>query len=209
MLQTQTIDPGTLSVLKTLMQLAQLKDFALVGGTALALKYGHRKSIDLDLFSVEKFDNSLIIQAIGKQFGKDFQYEGGSSKWGVFGFIQNIKVDIVYYPQPLIGKIEAIDTIRFYSDSDLIAMKLQAILGRGVKKDFWDIAQLLQKYSLKEMMDFHTKKYPNQMLAISLPQALVYFSDAEKSESPVSLNQWTWENVKGIITQKVREYLNF
>ena len=50
MLQTQTIEPGTLSVLNSLMKIAELKQFSLVGGTALSLKYGHRLSIDLDLF---------------------------------------------------------------------------------------------------------------------------------------------------------------
>jgi len=53
MLQTQTIEPGTLSVLNTLMEIEELNQFSLVGGTALSLKYGHRKSIDLDLFSYE------------------------------------------------------------------------------------------------------------------------------------------------------------
>lgn len=54
MLQTKTVEPGTLSLLKELMELPILNNFSLVGGTALSLKYGHRISIDLDLFYMSK-----------------------------------------------------------------------------------------------------------------------------------------------------------
>ena len=51
MLHTKTIEPRTLSVLNELMHFPELNQFSLVGGTALSLKYGHRISNDLDLFS--------------------------------------------------------------------------------------------------------------------------------------------------------------
>ncbi|MFM8492969.1 MAG: nucleotidyl transferase AbiEii/AbiGii toxin family protein [Bacteroidota bacterium] len=57
MLQTKTVEPRTLSLLKELCSLPILTHFALVGGTALSLKYGHRLSVDLDFFSCENFDN--------------------------------------------------------------------------------------------------------------------------------------------------------
>ena len=56
MLHTETVEPGTFSLLKKLMELPSLKPFSLVGGTALSLRYGHRSSVDLDLFFHEKFD---------------------------------------------------------------------------------------------------------------------------------------------------------
>lgn len=56
MLHTETVEPGTFSVLKKLLELPALKSFALVGGTARSLRYGHRTSVDLDLFYHEKFD---------------------------------------------------------------------------------------------------------------------------------------------------------
>ena len=103
--------------------------------------------------------------------------------------------------------VEIRDTIRMYDDRDLIAMKIQAILDRGVKKDFWDIAELMGHYDLSQMIDFHKAKYPNQMLLISIPQALVYFTDAEKSDEPICFKGQTWYNIKEIITEKVREFL--
>jgi len=89
-----------------------------------------------------------------------------------------------------------------------MAMKIQAILGRGKKKDFWDIAELLEHYSVQEMIDCHKAKYPNQMLGISIPQALTYFVDADESEEPITLKPLTWEKVKSTISDKVRKFLS-
>jgi hypothetical protein len=206
MLQTQTIEPGTLSVLKKLMGLPGLSQFYLVGGTALSLKFGHRKSIDLDLFSNEGFKNDEIILII-KQAFDNYKLENNVEKFGVFCYIDNVKVDIVRHPHSLIADIENIDGVRMYSTPDIAAMKINAILGRGRKKDFWDLYTLFQHYSLQQIIDFYERKFHEQRLLISIPQAIVYFTDAEESETPVSLQGQTWEKVKKTIEKKVREYL--
>jgi hypothetical protein len=87
-------------------------------------------------------------------------------------------------------------------------MKIQAILGRAKKKDFWDLFELLQHYSLQEIMNWHKQKYPSQMLMISIPHAITYFVDAEDSEEPVSFKKQTWVQVKKGIQKAVREYLS-
>jgi hypothetical protein len=87
-------------------------------------------------------------------------------------------------------------------------MKINAILGRGAKKDFWDLAELLNVFTLDEIIQFHKQKFPTQMLLISIPAALTYFADAEESEDPVSLKGQSWEETKRIIQGKVREYLS-
>ena len=86
-------------------------------------------------------------------------------------------------------------------------MKVQAILGRGRKKDFLDIAELLHHYSIDEFINFHKEKYSSQNLLITVPQALTYFSDAEESEDPISLKKQTWDSVKRFISAKVNDYL--
>jgi hypothetical protein len=85
--------------------------------------------------------------------------------------------------------------------------KSVAILGRGKKKDFWDVAELLQHYAVGDFVQYHEEKYASQHLLISVPQALTYFSDAEDTEEPISLKKQTWPKVKKFIQQKVREYL--
>ena len=207
MLHTETIEPRTLSLLKELMGLPSLNQFSLVGGTALALRYGHRRSIDLDLFSHQKFVQKEIITLLENIFKKRFVYEQQPASVGIFGFIDDVKLDIMYYPHLLISSIEIIEDIRMYSNADIAAMKIQAILGRGQKKDFWDLYELLQHYSLQQIIDWHQKKYPSQMLAISIPNALTYFVDAEESETPLSFKNQNWDSIKKGIQKSVRDYL--
>ncbi len=189
------------------MELPSLQPFSLVGGTALSLRYGHRSSIDLDLFCHEKFESTVIDNELITYFGDDYYTEGGHKNFGIFCYLKKIKVDIVYFPHPLIAPIETEKGIRFYSSADIAAMKIQAILGRGKKKDFWDLHELLQHFSLQQIMDWHKQKYPSQMLAISIPNAITYFVDADESEAPVSLKKQTWEGVKRVIRQAVSDYL--
>jgi len=207
MLHTETVEPGTLSLLKRLMTLPALQPFSLVGGTALSLRYGHRSSVDLDMFFHEKFDQPLMVEELESSFGDKFVYKHQHTHFGIFCFIDGVKVDFVYFPHHLIKAVEIIEDIRFYSNADIAAMKIQAILGRGKKKDFWDLFELLQHYSLQQIMDWHKEKYPNQMFMISIPHAITYFVDADDSEEPVSFKKQTWVKVKKGIQQVVREYL--
>lgn len=207
MLQTQTVEPGTLSLLKELCSLPILENFGLVGGTALSLKFGHRLSIDLDLFSFEKFENDPLVERLQQYFGGRLDIRTSPPWFGIFCFIDGIKVDIVRHPHPLIGQIEGIDGIRFFSDRDIMAMKIQAILGRGKKKDFWDIAELLKHYTVSDFVNYHKEKYSTQNLLISIPQVMVYFQDADEDENPVSLKGQTWEKVQKTIQKKIAEHL--
>lgn len=184
-----------------------MKGFHLVDGTALALRHGHRTSVDLDLFSVNNFDINLMEETLRGEFGSGFVYEPRPTSIGVFCLIDNVKVDIVRYPHPMIAQGKCESGIWLYENEDIAAMKVNAILGRGKKKDFWDMSELLLHHSLREIEGFYYKKYPKQILAISIPNALSYFTDADASEDPVSLKGQSWDSVKKHIRQKVREYL--
>ena len=158
MLQTQTIEPGTLSLLKSLMGVPSLMQSFLVGGTALSLKYGHRISVDLDLFYTDELDKAKIFEELHEIFRENFDYRGNPNSFGIFCHINNIKVDIIKYPHKMIHEPEIFDDIRMYHTDDIVAMKINAILGRGKKKDFWDIAELTQHYSSGKMIELHQSK---------------------------------------------------
>ena len=207
MLQTQTVELHTFSILNQLMEMPELKGFSLVGGTALSLLYGHRISVDLDLFSTIPFQNSDIISALKLKFEERFITEQKPPHFGIFCYIDDVKVDIVRHPHPIIRPQLQIDGIRMFSKEDIVAMKVQAILGRGKKKDFWDIAELLSDYSIEDFINFHKEKYHTQNLFITVPQAITYFIDAHESEDPICLKKQNWENVQQIIKNKVSEYL--
>ena len=207
MLRTETVEPHTLSVLNKLMQVLELQDFALVGGTALSLLYGHRMSVDLDLFSNKPFENTNIVSALQNEFKDSFIVEDKPSRFGIFCYVNEVKIDIVRHPHPLIRPQFEIEGIRMFSTEDIVAMKVQAILGRAKKKDFWDVAELLNHYTVADFINFHKEKYVTQNLFITVPQAISYFADADESEDPISLQNQSWEGIQKVIGLKVSEYL--
>ena len=207
MLHLKTVESRAFSVLEQLMTMPELQDFSLVGGTALSLLYGHRMSVDLDFFSNKSFENASIIAALEKTFKSSFVNRSTNPRFGIFGFIDEVKIDIIRHPHTLIRPEINPEGIRMFSTEDIIAMKVQAILGRGKKKDFWDIAELLQHFTIKDFIQFHKEKYATQNLLITVPQAITYFADAEESEDPISLKKQTWEKVQAFIQKKVSDYL--
>lgn len=81
-------------------------------------------------------NKDFLIDLLRTKYTDRFIIENTQAKWGIFCYIDNVKIDIVQYPHSLIGPIELFESIRFYNDKDLMAMKIQAILLRGKKKDF-------------------------------------------------------------------------
>jgi predicted nucleotidyltransferase component of viral defense system len=96
------------------------------------------------------------------------------------------------------------DGISLVSLPDLAAMKLSAIANRGARKDFIDIAALLEEYSLKELLGFHEKKFPQTDL-LTVVKSLTWFDEAEAEPDPKFLHQQTWESVKSTILGAVVE----
>ncbi len=205
MLYKITVESGTLGVLKQLMQLPELHQFALVGGTNLALRLGHRFSIDLDIFTNEPFDLQAVWDAIRYEFPSVIKIDERAQT--LLANIDGIKIDLIKHAYPYLNPVEEIEGLRLLSIPDIIAMKLGAMARRGSKKDFWDIACLLDNYSLTEMLDFFKQKYHNDDIGYIL-LSLTYFNDAENQDEPITFQILTWEAVKKRIKMAVLEYLN-
>ena len=141
MLREETVEPATLELLKKLVLLPELNKFRLVGGTALSLLFGHRKSIDIDLFTDCPLEKDILIPALEDAFGKIIPINE-RSKHIYQCVIQDVKVDFVSVRDAFINPVQMRNNIPFADNRDLIALKLNAVKGRGVKKDFWDIATL-------------------------------------------------------------------
>ena len=149
MLQLQTVKPNTLELLKSLMQKEYLNSFVLVGGTALALQMGNRESIDLDLFSTDDFSSNEILSSLLN----DYQIiVNNQLTQTLISTINQVKVDFIKFHYPFIRPFVIIENVRMASIEDIAAMKLDAITGRGSKKDFYDLFFLLQHYSIDELL---------------------------------------------------------
>ena len=200
MLSLRTIEPHTLELLKALMQEPALCELRLVGGTALALQYGHRSSIDLDLFGKIDIDAYELQEILSKHGMLRVENE---TKIIHQYIIDNIKVDVVNYPFEWITPMIEDEGVRLASPMDIAAMKVNAIEGRGTKKDFIDMYMLLQHYSLEEILGFYQQKYPNHSVFRAL-RSLTYFEDAEDQFMPRMFVDTTWEDIKQFIVNKVK-----
>lgn len=94
------------------------------------------------------------------------------------------------------------DAIKIADIEDIAAMKVAAAIGRGTKKDFYDIAQLLEHYSLQDILGLFLEKYPHSSEFTAL-KGLTYFDDAESDADPNMLVKQTWNNVKKTIIKAV------
>lgn len=204
MLSYRAIEPHTLELLKRLCQEPYLKGCRLVGGTALALQYGHRQSVDLDLFGSFEPEENYLFDVVLKPYGKiEVVKDRPTIK---ICFLNGIKVDFVNYSiYPWIDDPIEEDGLRLASPKDIAAMKINAIEGRGTKKDFIDVYFLLQHYSLDEVLRFYSEKYPNYSIYRAL-MSLTYFVDADSSENPVMFEKVSWEEIKTFINQQVANY---
>ncbi len=205
MLHEETVSPATLELLKQLCAIPELSNFALVGGTNLALRFGHRISIDIDLFANEPFNKEKIRQVIHDTFPDSVLLD--EMKQTLWYQVNGVKTDIVLHEYRYLQPVEEIAGIRLVSLPDIIPMKLGAVSGRGAMKDFWDIAELLKHFSIAEMIDFYRGKYVTDDIGLIL-KSLLYFEDAEIQNDPVSLNSFTWSQVKKDIDLAVKNYVS-
>lgn len=202
MLHKETVEQSTLELITKLQQEPELQGFNLVGGTALALKIGHRKSIDIDLFTTETFDLPALKTMLTEKYGLRTSFERDQT---LKGFINGVMIDCIKFGYPHINSPEIIDNIRLESTPDIIAMKLSAIAQNGTRiKDFIDIAYLSHKYTLNEMLYFYQKKFP-QSNAIMPAKALTYFDEIDFEESIMMISgKFEWEKIAKRLTDMTK-----
>jgi hypothetical protein len=205
MLHTEILDPKSLELLKSLLQKPYLQDFYLVGGTALALHFGHRKSIDLDLFSHTDFETDRFLE----QLQQDFPFQiNHSAPFTLKGSINNVQVDFIAHRYPLLKNLNHMEELRIVSIQDILAMKLNAVAVSGQRsKDFIDLYYGFRKFNLKEMLSFYKRKY-KQENAMHVLKSLNFFEDVDLSDWPVLLQEpeLSWETVKEKINKEVLDF---
>ena len=171
----------------------------LVGGTALALQLGHRKSIDLDLFGTIEADSLEIREVLEESHVVSVIKESKSIH---IYMVDGVKVDFVNYQYSWINEPVVDSDITLASIKDIAAMKIAAVIGRGTKKDFIDIDILLRSFTLQELLELYMQKYPDGSLFIAM-KSLAYFEDAESEPMPFMFEETAWEEVKTRIREAV------
>lgn len=203
MLHTETVQPALLELLSKIMTDPLFNKFRLVGGTSLALQIGHRQSIDIDLFGdqeLEEYEISDFLSQLGK-----IQVLKKSKNILIYN-VNGIKVDFVNYKYPWLTSVISENGFRLASKEDIGAMKLNAIAGRGSKKDFIDLYFLLHEFSLKELVAFYRNKYQDGSEFLVL-KTLSYFADADSELTPLMLKEVNWEKIKNYIANSIKNHM--
>lgn len=202
----QVITERTKSSLALLGKEKILEKCYMAGGTALALQLGHRLSFDLDFFTPVEFERKELIQKM-ESFGLKVDRED----WGtILGKIGDIKFSLFHYQYPLVA--QTIDYLgnNLASMQDIAAMKIDAIGGRGAKRDFTDLYFLIKKLGdLQLLLKFYDEKYQKLTAnKVHILKSLTYFDDADKEEDPKMLApDYSWETVKKTLRDEVKKLI--
>jgi len=106
-----------------------------------------------------------------------------------------VKLDL-FYNDGLIDEPVVIDGIRLASKDAIVAMKMDVIQRTGRRKDFWDIHELSNDYTIAEMFALHEKHYPWVHDRKLLIEKFTDFTDADEDFEPDCLRGKVWEFIK-------------
>lgn len=198
MLYTKTIAVKTLELLKKIAALPEMRDMRLVGGTSLALQIGHRSSVDLDFFGYISVPDYEILNLM-HSISDDVKVIQDSKNIHIYS-VNGIKIVIVNYSYAWLFDPIVEDGIILADKRDIAAMKIAPVTGRGTKKDFIDLACLLDYFTLKNILDWYKSKYPDAIMFTAL-KSLTYFDDAEDDVMPLMSIQISWSQCKEKVLQ--------
>lgn len=198
-----TVSPLLKSILELLMKEDLFKSFRLVGGTALSLQLGHRKSEDIGLFTDVEYgsvDFDTVEKYLEGQFSYLDSFDFGAIGFGKSYFIgenadKSIKLDLCYtdsFIRPVLDR----DGIRLAEIDDIVAMKIDVVGRGGRKKDFWDLHELLSEYSIDQMLKLHQERYPYTHDKEEILSKFKKIGEADSDFDPVCVRGKYWELIK-------------
>jgi hypothetical protein len=202
MLNYNTVNDLLKNSLVTIMNAPVFENFRLVGGTALSLQIGHRESIDIDLFTDVDY-GTINFDEIESYLKNTFKYVDSLDVPAAFGkayFIgvdkqSTIKLDI-FYTDSFIHPFIVTDEIRMATIEEIIAMKVDVVQRGGRKKDFWDLHDLIDTYSISDMLDLHQQRYPYNHDRELIIQNFTVFEQADDDLTPICFRGKYWEFIK-------------
>ena len=213
-LHYETVTPLLKETLGMLMAEELFTPFRLVGGTNLSLRYGHRKSVDIDLFTDAEY-RSLDFQAFEQFLRSHFPYYDCNDTTSIVGFGRGyyigrseedaVKLDLMY-TDPFLETAEVLDGIRMASVRDIIAMKMNVVSRGGRKKDFWDLHMLLNEYPLAEMFALHARRHEWEHDTEELLDKFTDFALADADLDPVCLRGLDWDEIKLDLIETAEEF---
>jgi hypothetical protein len=201
MLHWEATPAGVQGAFRELSQALSGSDFYLAGGTALALQFGHRVSVDLDLFSPTLSDADALGARLGAALG-DFVLTSAAPRT-VEGTVAGVPVSLFGYAFPMVAPLVVTThpLLPLAGIDDVAAMKLAAIASRGSRKDFVDLWLILsQGRSVEQCLESAARKFGARDMG-HIIRSLSYFEDADAEPPLRMLVDVSWDDVKAGITR--------
>lgn len=167
------------------------------------MQLGHRISVDIDLFTDAEY-GSIDFDKIEKYLKANFPFvEYFSDVPVAFGKSyqigenkdEAIKLD-VFYTDKFIKEFICVDEMRLATIDEVVAMKLDVIQRGGRKKDFWDIHELIEKFTFREMLSLHKLRYLYTHDEVLIIKNFADFTIADDDFNPICLKGKFWEFIK-------------
>lgn len=201
----ETVTTEMCELLKWMGQQDFMSPFYLAGGTALALQMGHRKSVDLDFFSeadqVHERTRQHIIQSVTARKGQVIENVDGN----LVLLVDEINVGFFSYGYQMLEAFVQLENVNLASMLDIGLMKLDAVIGRGSRKDFFDLYVIATQYPLEKLLQAGERKYPaSRDFALMAVESFVLFDNAERDVTPELMINTSWEEVQEYFVKQAK-----
>lgn len=201
-------DKERFELLKKITETVSLDNYYMIGGTALSLQLGLRESFDFDFCVSTYFNNEILLEELRKLGTVEVK----QNQKGTCDVILNgVQVSFFYYPNKVINdfvKSDEIKNLRMASILDIAVMKVTAIGGRGAKKDFFDLYNILnsEDISVADLADGLVQKCGNNINYFNTIMGLSYFEDAEQELLPKTFVEYDWNKIKEFFVKFQEEF---
>ena len=192
------IDEERFKLLKNITEIVSIENYYMIGGTALSLQLGLRESFDFDFCVPEQFNNEMLLEEL-KSLGEMKVKQNQKGTCDVV--INGVQVSFFYYPNSVVKDFVSSDEItklKMASVLDIAAMKVVAIGGRGAKKDFFDLYEIIKRCNITalDLVTALIAKYGNNINYMNTIMGLSYFEDAEEEILSKTFVEYNWEEIK-------------
>lgn len=203
-------DRNRYDLLKKLSEEVSINDYYMIGGTALSLQLGLRESYDFDFCVKGEFNNELLLEEL-KKIGNIEVIQNQKGTCDVL--LNGVQVSFFYYPNKVLKdfiKVEEMPNLNFASILDIATMKVVAIGGRGAKKDFFDLFNIIKKCNINtyELVEALKQKCGENINYVNIIMGLSYFEDAEDEILPNTFVDYNWGEIKKFFIEFQKEVQN-
>jgi len=156
--------------------------------------------VDADFFSAQPFDEERLLQRLQKAAGFAV---ASRREQTLHGAIHGTRVSFLGYEYPVLFPLTAFLGVEVADPRDIACMKINAIAGRGLRRDFVDLYAASRQFGLQELLRLFQEKFARlNYNRVHVLKSLTYFGDAEKDPMPEMLAQISWTEVRSFFERE-------